>query len=70
MFLDWSLMSQHTEEHFTHTLTMIDKIHWDQNTGYRVTQRKHFISQPVVRGCSNMMLSKILNCKKMIFKHV
>ena len=49
-FYDWCLDSGHTEEHFLHTLTMIDKIDWSEKKGYIVKQRHSYISNPIVRA--------------------
>ena len=49
-FLDWSLDSGHTEEHFLQTLTMIDKIDWSPESGYIVRQRRSWTSEPIVRA--------------------
>ena len=49
-FLDWSLDSGHTEEHFIQTLTMVDKIDWNPDSGYRVKQRHSWTSDPIVRA--------------------
>ena len=49
-FFDWCLDSGHTEEHFLHTLTMIEKIDWSEEKGYIVKQRHSYISNSIVRA--------------------